>query len=287
MRLDLSNEFYPWKRQKIKLMKTSSMKRIFHIIAAVLIFQTGFSQKVIERDFKSQFARFGVDGCFVLYNQADNEFVKYNSSLCDSGYIPASTFKIPHSLIALEEGIIKDTNQIIKWDGHEWPNNAWNQNQTLRTAMKYSCVWVFVGFAEQIGIDTYYKYVRSFDYGNKDLTGPPTRFWLAGLFKISANQQIDFLRKFYNYELPVARESIDVVKNIIVLEQTDNYKLSGKTGGGMLTETDYIMWLVGYVEKDQKLYYYAMNFKTNDFTKLSPARYEITKAILRELQIID
>ncbi len=268
-------------------MKASFMKRIFYIIAAVWISQMGFSQKVVERDFRSHFARYGVEGCFVLYNQADNEFVRYNSSLCDSGYIPASTFKIPHSLIALEEGVIKDTNQIIKWDGHEWPISTWNHNHTLKTAMKYSVVWVYVGFAEQIGIDTYYDYVRSFDYGNKDLTGPPTRFWLAGLFKISANQQIDFLRKFYNYELPVARESIDVVKNIIVMEETETYKLSGKTGGGMLTETDYIMWLVGYVEKDHKPYYFAMNFKTNDFTKQSPSRYEITKDILRELKIID
>jgi len=263
------------------------MKQIFHIIAIVLISQKGYSQRMNEKDFKSQFAKYGVEGCFVLFNQSDNEFVRYNPSICDSGYIPASTFKIPNSLIALEEDVIKDTNQTIKWDGHEWPNSTWNQNQTLRTAMKYSCVWVFVGFAEQIGINKYYEYVKSFDYGNKDLTGPASRFWLAGLFRISANQQIDFLRKFYNYKLPVTRESIDMVKNIIVLEQTDTYKLSGKTGGGMLTETDYIMWLVGYIEKDNKPYFFAMNFMTNDFIKLSPARYAITKDILRELKLID
>lgn len=263
------------------------MKQIFHIITGVLISQIGFSQRVIEKDFKSQFARHGVEGCFVLFNQSDNEFVKYNTSICDSGYIPASTFKIPNSLIALEEGIIKDTNQIIKWDGHEWPNGNWNQDQTLRTAIKNSCVWAFVGFAEQIGIDKYYEYVKAFDYGNKNLTGPPSRFWLAGLFRISANQQIDFLRRFYHYELPVARKSVDIIKNMIVFEQSDTYKLSGKTGGGMLTETDYIMWLVGYVEKGDKPYFYAMNFKTNDFNKLSQARYEITKDILRELKLIN
>ena len=263
------------------------MKRIFLLFTALLISQIGFSQKTTEKDFKAQFDKYGVDGCFVLFNQSDNEFVKYNSSLCDSGYIPASTFKIPNSLIALEEGVIKDTNQILKWDGHEWPNSKWNQDQTLRTAIKYSCVWVFVEFAEQIGIDKYYEYVKSFDYGNKDLTGPPSRFWLAGLFRISAHQQIDFLRKFYDYELPVTRKSIDIVKDIIVLEKADTYKLSGKTGGGMLTDTDYIMWLVGYIEKDNKPYFYAMNFKTNDYNKFSQARYVITKDILRELNLID
>ena len=85
--------------------------------------------------------------------------------------------------------------------------------------MKYSCIWVYFGFAEQIGIEKYQDYVNTFDYGNKDLTGPPTRFWLAGSFRISANQQIEFLKKFYNYELPVSKRSVDIVKDIMVLEQ--------------------------------------------------------------------
>jgi beta-lactamase class D len=74
---------------------------------------------------------------------------------------------------------------------------------------------------------------------------------------------------------------------MIILEQADNYRLSGKTGGGMLNDTDYIMWLVGYLEKDHKPYFYAMNFKTNNFDKTAMARYDITKDILRELKLIE
>ena len=262
------------------------MKKQILLLILTLSFKPGFTQKVTEMNFKPQFDKFGVTGCFVLFNQADNEYIRYNSSLCDSGYIPASTFKIPNSLIALEERIIKDTLQIIKWDGHEWPNKTWNQDQTLKTAMKYSCVWVFSRFAEQIGINTYYKYIKEFDYGNKNLTGQPNRFWLAGLLRISANQEIKFLTKFYNYNLPISKQSIDIVKNILVIEKTDSYKLSGKTGGAILNDKDYIMWLVGYLEKDNKAFYFALNFKTTDFEKTSLARFEITKDILRQLKII-
>ena len=107
-------------------------------------------------------------------------------------------------------------------------------------------------------------------------------------FRISANQQIDFLRKFYNYELPkISQQSIDIVKDIIVLERTDNYRFSGKTGGGMLTDTDYIMWLVGYIEKNNKPYFFAMIFKTNDFGRTSQTRYDITKDIFRELKLVE
>ena len=264
------------------------MRKGLIILTFGLIVQAGFSQKMIEKDFKKHFDKYGVKGCFALYNQADNEYIKYNPNLCDSGYIPASTFKIPNSLITLEEGIVKDTNQIIKWNGRQWPHKSWNQDQTLKTAMKHSCIWVYFGFAEQIGVKKYQDYINSFEYGNKNLTGPPSRFWLAGLFRISANQQIEFLRKFYHNNLPkISRHSIDIVKDIIVIEQTDNYKFSGKTGGGMLTDTDYIMWLVGYVEKNNNPCFYAMNFKTNDYNSTSQARYNITKDVLRELKLIE
>jgi len=263
------------------------MKRGLIILIFGMIIQNGFSQNSTEIDLKRHFDKFRVDGCFVLYNQFDNEYIRYNSNLCDSGYIPASTFKIPHALIALEEKVINDTNEIIKWNGHEWPHKVWNQDQTLKTSMKYSCIWVYFGFAEKIGIDKYYDYVNKFNYGNKNLTGPPTRFWLAGQFRISANQQIDFLKRFYNYDLPTSKKSIDVVKDIIILEQTDNYRLSGKTGGGRLSDSDDIMWLVGYVEKDNKPYFYALNYITDDWDKTNKGRYEITKNILRELKLIE
>jgi beta-lactamase class D len=256
-------------------------------LSFLLFYQTAIAQLNTEMNFKPQFDKYGVDGCFVLYKPAENEYIRYNSERCDSGYIPASTFKIPHSLIALEEAIVKDTVEIIKWDGHEWPAKSWNRDQTLKTAVKYSCVWVYSGFAEKIGIDKYETYVEAFDYGNKDLTGPPLRFWLAGSFRISANQQIEFLKKFYNYKLPVSRKSIDIVKDLIILEQTDSYTFSGKTGGGLLGENEYIMWLVGYVVKNDQPYYYAMNFKSNDFGKDSQSRYEVTKDILRQLRLLE
>lgn len=262
-------------------------KLILILLTIVSFFQVSVSQKVTEKDFSSYFKKYDLDGCFVLYDQAGNSYVRYNSALCDSGYIPASTFKIPNSLIALEEGIIKDTSEVIRWDGHEWPNKNWNQDQTLRTAIKYSCVWVYAGFAEKIGIAKYAAWLKSFNYGNQDLTGPPSRFWLNGPFRISANEQIDFLRKFYNYSLPVSSSSINSVKDFIVLEKSDSWKLSGKTGTGMLSETDYIMWLIGYLEKDNNPYFYAINFKTSDFDRSGKARISITKDILRDLKLIE
>ena len=81
------------------------MKKQFLLIILILSIKPGFAQKVTEMNFKPQFDKYGVPGCFVLFDQSGNNYIRYNSGLCDSGYIPASTFKIPNSLIALDEGL--------------------------------------------------------------------------------------------------------------------------------------------------------------------------------------
>lgn len=240
-----------------------------------------------NQNIKNIFAKYGVDGCFVLYNQEADSSLIYNDKLSHTGYLPASTFKIPHALIALEEGLVSTSTDTIKWNGHEWSHAAWNKDQTLGSSLKYSCIWVYFGFAEQLGIDKYYDYVNAFDYGNKNLTGPPTRFWLVGDFKISAIQQVEFIKQFYNYKLPVHKENIDIIKNIILLEQTESYSFYGKTGGTDIGENEYIMWLVGFVETIDNVYFYALNFTTNDFNKNKQKRYDITKEVVEALQKIN
>ncbi|MGQ1889201.1 penicillin-binding transpeptidase domain-containing protein [Thermophagus sp. OGC60D27] len=67
---------------------------------------------------------------------------------------------------------------------------------------------------------------------------------------------------------------------MLVSDQNRNDKLSGKTGCGILSDTHYLMWFVGYLEKDDKPYFFAMNYETDDVNKTSHARYIITKEIL-------
>ncbi|MBN1952176.1 MAG: class D beta-lactamase [Bacteroidales bacterium] len=251
----------------------------------VICFQLN-AQNIIQKDFKSSFDAYGVKGCFALYDPVESVTYQYNPERCDSGFLPASTFKIPHSVIALEEGVISDTNELIPWNGYEWPTEVWNQDQTMSTAIKYSCIWAYFTIAEQIPIEKYQEYMEAFDYGNKDLSGPPTRFWLGGPFRISVNQQLLFLQKFYTYALPVSRESIDRVKPLIIFEQNDDYMWSGKTGSGRITDTKFIFWLVGYLEKEGRPYYYALNFTGWDLEKLGHARYEIARSIFRELELM-
>lgn len=239
-----------------------------------------------QTDITAIFKRYGVEGCFILQGPRDTLMVKYNPARCDSGFLPASTFKIPHAVIALEEGLISDTSEIIPWNGKEWPHSSWNSDQNLRTAIQNSCIWVFIDFAARAGIETYHSYLKAFDYGNQDLSGPPTRFWLGGPFNISANEQIEFLKKFYYYQLPVSKESIQQVKPLLIIEESPGFTWSGKTGSGRISDTEWIFWLVGYLEKEGTPYFYAMNFTGSDLQKLGAARHKISRAVFQELHLL-
>lgn len=256
------------------------------LLVTLAVLVTGCVDAQRERDFSRHFQEHGVDGCIILHNRSTDEYVRYNAALCDTGYLPASTFKIPNSLIFLNEGVISDTSEVIKWDGLDRQNEMWNRDQTLRSALIYSCVWVYSRLAEKVGIDRYYDYVKAFDYGNKDLDGPPDRFWLQGRLRISANQQVEFLEKFYYNRLPVPAEAVDIVKDLIVIEKTVDYIFSAKTGGAQVSDSQYIMWLVGYVEKGDEVWFYAMNFLSGDFAATAGARYEIVRDILCEMDIL-
>ena len=240
------------------------------------------------RNLSSFFKAEGFDtGCFVLYDQNEDRYIRYNPKRCGDRFSPASTFKIPNSLIGLETGVIPDENFVLKWDGVKRWVPAWNQDQDLKAAIKNSTVWYYQELARRVGEERMKKFVTAFEYGNRDVSGGIDQFWLRGSLRISADEQIVFLRKLAADKLPVSKRTLDIVKKITVLEKTPEYTLHGKTGWAQSTDKD-LGWLVGWVEKDKNIYFYAMNIEAVEPAKetFAQARHIILRAILHELNII-
>ena len=232
------------------------------------------------------------EGAFVLYDLKHDRYVRYNEARCRQRFSPKSTFKIPNSLIGLETGVISDANFVIPWDRQKYPPqdnwnqepfNHWAQDQTLRSAIRYSVVWYYKELAKRVGEKRMQKYVVDFNYGNKNISGGVDNFWLNNSLKISVDEQIHFLKAFYTGQLQVSERSTDIVKDILVLEETPAYKLSGKTGGGPIADATYIGWFVGYLETKADVYFFALNLEGADFPSIRDRRVLITKQILSEL----
>ena len=86
-------------------------------------------------------------------------------------FSPASTFRIPHTLFALDVGVLRDEFQRFEWDGSEHSFAGHDRDQDLRSAMRYSVLWVYRQFADAIGGDRARQYLESIDYGNAEPNG--------------------------------------------------------------------------------------------------------------------
>lgn len=242
-----------------------------------------------ERNFKKYFDAYQVEGSFILYDEAKDEFTRYNARRCKKSFSPASTFKIPNSLIALEEKILQDETSMIYWNGESWPVEAWNQDLDLQHAFRVSCVPCYIQIASKVSEEKYQQYLSEMNYGNQNPSGSENNsFWLDGNLRINQEQQIDFLRRLYHMQLSVSERSMKIVKKVLVEEKNDDFILSGKTGWNNALHAKDVGWYVGYLEKDNHVYYFATNIESPQANEsFGKARKEITLNILKALNIMD
>lgn len=271
---------------------TSQIGNNVRIISLVLL--ATLLSSCNQTDLNHNFEGFeGFEGTFVLYDQNSAQYTIVNESRAMTRYSPFSTFKIPNSIIALESRIVSDVDQILTWDTLEYPKEdwwpqTWEGEHNLRSGIKYSVVPLYRTIASLIGTDQMQSYVTKFYYGNTDISSGVDNFWLNGSLKISAHEQVEFLRKFYNGELSVSEHSINSVKSILIQDSEESYSLSYKTGAGStnIEKTEALGWLVGILEKKDNIYYFAMNIEGKSFEEVLTPRLRITKTILREVGII-
>lgn len=192
---------------------------------------------------------------------------------CVTRHAPCSTFKIAISLMGYNEGILIDTTHPVYPFKQGYPEYlpSWKQAQNPTTWIKNSCVWYSQLITQQMGMAVFQKYVTGFDYGNEDVSGDKgknnglTHAWLSSSLAISPQEQIDFLQKMLNGNLPVSDKSVQMTKQLLFMENiADGWKLYGKTGSGhIVNETDPsdeskpIGWFVGWLENGDRTIYFA------------------------------
>jgi beta-lactamase class D len=195
------------------------------------------------------FQEAGVEGAFVLLDVTSNRITIANPELAERAFLPASTFKIPNTLIGLETGVIPDESFALEWDGVDrGVFDVWNRDHDLRSAMKNSVLWFYQELARRIGEDRYHDWMSRLDYGNRDIGGGVDQFWVAGDLRITPREQVRFLRRLLQGDLPVEERSVRIVRDILLVSQKDGVTLRAKTG--LTAQTPhYVGWLVGFVER--------------------------------------
>lgn len=270
-------------------MSTPNTTKPVSLLMVILAVSNTLGQALWERrsEFGDYFKKYGVDGSFLLYDLKNDKYLAYDSVRCKQRFVPASTFKIFNSLIALETGVAPDEHMILKWDGVKRERPSWNQDQDMATAIKNSTVWYYQEIARRIGEKRMRDWIMREHYGNMDMSGGIDKFWLEGGMRISQEEQIELLRKLYAGTLHFSKRSMDIVKRMIILKDTTTYTLRGKTGWEDRDGRN-IGWLVGYLEQNSNVYFYAINIEAPEPAPQSfaAARREITEAIFKTLGLL-
>lgn len=240
-------------------------------------------------NFARHFRELGVEGSILIYDSNDDRTFQHNLSRNTTPFLPASTFKILNSLIALETGVISDEIAVLTWDGIQRKLPEWNRDLNMREAIKLSAYWFYQVLARRVGHDRMQKWITQVGYGNQRIGSEADidKFWLRGELRITPEQQIQFLRRFYHNDLPFSKRSLSIVNDMIILEKTPDYILRGKTGWVGFDDgvRPQIGWLVGYLEKGKNVYFFATNIDIRN-EKDASARMEVTRRCLNDLRLL-
>ena len=240
------------------------MKHVFDGLkllgAAFCMFTAVLNAYAEEADLAKLFQERNVVGTIVLSSLDGNTTYLHNLSRAEERFLPASTFKIPNTLIALEEGVIADEKEIIAWDGQDKGWSEWNKDQSLEIAFPRSCVWFYQELAKRVGNERYIKHLQQIHYGNEQTGSDVTTFWLEGDLRISALEQIEFLKKVYAEKLPYTPAHLALLKQLMIVEETSDYVIRAKTGWATRV-TPQIGWYVGYVETKGTVWFFATNLE--------------------------
>ncbi len=226
----------------------------------------------------------GVTGTFVLYDVTQHRLTGHNRERAYTQLVPASTFKIAHTLIGLSVGAVKSIDEILPYGGKPQPVKAWEKDMSLREAIAMSNVAIYQELARRIGLERMRDSMVKMRYGNGEIGAVVDRFWLVGPLKISSVEQTEFLARLAQGALPFPQTQQEAVRGSVELEHQDDWTLYGKSGWENFPNSG-VGWWVGWVMKSGHVYAFALNLDMRDTTDAAK-RIELGKASLRALGII-
>lgn len=211
-----------------------------------------------------------VEGTILIYNQKEDTYHTNSAVSSKMSFLPASTFKIPNTVIGLESGVLQSCDEVFEWDGRSRAFSFWEKDLVLGQAFKVSCVPCYQELARDIGLEQMQEYVEKLEFGDMRVeAGNLDDFWIVGESRVSPFQQIDFLERLYDGRLPISKSTSTCVKSILTIGAFDDYELYGKTGLVVESGKKDVGWFVGCIVKEDGTFFFASRLspKIDDFNR--------------------
>jgi len=235
-------------------------------------------------DLEAVFAENSVAGTFVLYDVEADHLILVHGDRAETRFVPASTFKIANTIIALETDVVTDENEIIPYGGRPQPFKHWEKDMSMREAIALSAVPIYQELARRVGLERYREWLARLDFGNRQIGTVVDTFWLDGPLEISAIEEARFVARLAQQKLDASRRSQSIARDIIRLSSGDGSALYGKTGW-RFSSTPNLGWWTGWVERDGNIAAFSLNIDMPAASD-APKRVAVGKAMLAKLGIL-
>ncbi|MEV5826804.1 penicillin-binding transpeptidase domain-containing protein [Spirillospora sp. NPDC052242] len=239
---------------------------------------------IVRDDLRDAFRRVGLAGGFALVDVSQGRTTVVDRQRAAQRRMPASTFKIPHSLIALETGAVKDENEVVPYGGEPQRLPKWEQNQSMRDAIAISNVAVYQTITRRIGAVREKQWLERLGYGDREVGTVDRVFWRDGPLEISAIEQAEFMGRLASRRLPASAEHQRTVRDMVKVEEKSGYALFGKSGWADAPRPQ-VGWWAGWVERDGHVYGFAL---TIDIVRDADAekRLPLVRDLLHRLGVL-
>lgn len=195
-------------------------------------------------------------------------------------------------MIGLHTGVIGGIDTKMGYEeGTVYPIEAWNNDLNLKEAFQNSCVWYYHKMINQVGKEKVDEILQAIDYGNCDTTewdGNNTNdrddlngFWLESSLKISPYEQVHVLADIFDEQIVFTEDERNILKDIMLVEENENYKVYGKTGSGYGDNA----WFVGMVESEARKEYFAIRLNAEEFKDKAEKSTTITGGTAKEIAL--
>jgi beta-lactamase class D len=249
--------------------------------------QTSPAERHLEHpDLRALLDTMGYGGSIVVYDATARRWHTVYGARADSGWIPASTFKILNSLVALDAGLVESDRALLAWDGVERERRELNRGLTLTEAFRISAVPHYQALARAAGPDRMQRALEAVQYGNRDISGGIDQFWLTGALRVSPRGQVELLHGLRDERLPFSQRAQRAVKRMMVVDSTAGYVVRAKTGWAQVEHRN-VGWWVGWVEHGDAVHFFASVIEgPRPDPHFGAARTAIPRAVLERLRIL-
>lgn len=237
------------------------MKKLVFVCWLVGVFFAACSPNNVKSDaaIAKLFDSAQVHGSFALLENGTDLFTIHNlSRYRDSAYAPLASFYSLPALIALDKGFI-----------HHKDSSA----EAVDGDVFYDSLISKLGRVEII------RTIDSLHYGKGLVSADMHHFWKDQSLKITADEQLGFIKKLYFRELFFQKKSQEKYKSMITREQNAAYQLSYIIGADT-TQSPYPTWIVGYVEENLHPYFFVLNTEAKNGAQLKEKNILLLKNIL-------